>query len=648
MSHDELSDIEQLDGLTGELVEAGRVARVATANREQPDPLFAARLRASLMSELPAAGAAPAATATASIVTNLVMPPAHPIAMPDRLNDRRWDRRWDRRSGTRPLMAAEVQEVAPDVASAVSPTRADLTRAGRRWLALDNGAATGLAAAPATPIGAGDDGHVVALKPSMRWHIPTSVLPSRWIGVGLAASIAAASLIYGSGVFMTPKSAASAGDAVAATLIRGGTATALVDGMQLRENDEIKVGSDGRATLQLGGSYVRMAPGSDVQLQSLDASHLVVGQIAGRAYHRVVVPAGGTYEVTTATVTWKAVGTAFDVDRELTAGGGEQVRGLALYDGLDVTGPGLRNNVAEGSSATIVLRSDGAPAGSAGISPITSQTLADTWLIGNAAIDARLGLPLGQLAAALSPSPTAAPTATQTPAPTPAPVVATPKPTAKPTPKPTAKPAPPGRPNLGTLKIKRNADSSYTFTWPKYTGEGFLYYKLMHGQYPSSPSYGTSGDYWACNDTAAETSWTGFIDPGNYSVRLQVVDDSGSKVLIRAETPIVHLKVSTLGMGPLTSVPDGPGSYTFNWSAYTGATFDFYKIVYEDTSSGHDPSYPGGSRIWAAVAPGSTTSGPISIPAGDYKVRVQAIGWPSGYSCGYAYAQTTILHLIVP
>ena len=658
MSRDELSDMEQLDGLTVELAEAGRIARVATAHREQPDPAFAGRLRAELLLALPTVEtAAVDAPLVPGLPASVPMPPVRPLEMPGRFTERR--------SGGRPFVAAEFQPRTDELrnkrldgAPVVAPTRADLTRAGRRWEALDGAAATRVssdAATSTTSDAVGTDGLVVALKPSMRWHIPTSVLPSRWIGVGLAASIAVASMIYGSGVFVTPKTVATASDSVAAFLIRGGNTVALTDGTQLRENDEIKVAAAGRATLQLGDSYVRMAGGSDVQLKSLDTNHIVVSQVAGRVYHRVVVAAGGDYQVATATVTWKAVGTAFDVDRETTSGGGEQVRGLALYDGLDVTGPGLNDNISEGSSAMIVLRPDGAPDGSAGISPITSQTLADAWLVGNAGLDARLGLPLGQMAALVSPSSTATPTTSPTPQPTVKPVVATatPKPTAKPTPKPTPKPVPAGPPDLGTIKVVRNADSSYTISWPKYTGSGFLYYKLMAGDYPSSPSYGKSGDYWACNDTVTDTSWKGFIAPGNYSVRLQVIDEPDSKVVIRAETKIYHLVVSTPGMGSVSAHDNGNGTFTFSWASYGGSgSYGFYKLAYETTDSGSTPSYPDGSPIWAAVSAGTTsvtlTVGDGGFVPGDYKMRVQAIGWPDGFSCGYAYAQTGVLHLIVP
>jgi hypothetical protein len=135
-------------------------------------------------------------------------------------------------------------------------------------------------------------------------------------------------------------------------------------------------------------------------------------------------------------------------------------------------------------------------------------------------------------------------------------------------------------------------------------------------------------------------------------VRLQVVDETGSKTLIRAQTNVVHLVVTpaaslspTVDLGPLGFTDNGDGTYDFSWSAYTGGSFSYYKLAWETTASGKEPSYPAGSHYWAVPPAGATSTGPIAIGSGDYQVRIQAIGYPNG---AYAYAQTTILHLIVP
>jgi hypothetical protein len=685
MSRDELSDMEQLDGLAAELTEAGRLARVATAHRERPDPAFAMRLRADLMRELPQPCSITEIEPAWTVAAGAPMPPVRPLGIPDRLAERRSSRRHF--VGPGPSVPAEQSEPEKlDVICAVAPAAADPTRAGRRWEHLEN--ASGSRSAPsvldAAPAGheaeqaAEEDGRVTALKPSMRWHIP-GVTPSRWVAVGLAASVALALLAYGGGIFSSARAVAVAGDSASAVLIRGGASSVLTSGTELRQSDEIKVGAGGRATLQLGGSYVRMDGGSDVQLESLDPDHLVVSQITGRVYHRVVVPSGGDYQVATATVSWKADGTAFDLDREPTAGGGEQVRGLALCDGLDVQGPGLQNSLAEGTSATVALSAGGTPAGSAVVGPITAQTLADDWLISNAGMDAALGLPLGQLAALMSPTPTVSPTTKPTPAPTVRPAhtsaatptptptptvrptvtptptpVPTPRPTPRPTPKPTPRPTPrptpkptPYRPAyLGQLTITHNADGSYTFSWPKYTGSGFMYYKLVYGDYKSTPSYAEGSPYWTCGESQTTNSWTGFIDPGDYSVRLQVVDEPDGKVIVRSQTNIVRLTVTTPSLGALSYHNNGDGTYTFTWTAYAAASFDSYELVYE-TDPDCDPSFVDGSSSWAAPGTGDTSAGPISIPSGTYRVRLQAIGEPDGCD-PFAFAQTDILDLTVP
>jgi hypothetical protein len=675
MSPSDLSELEQLDDLAAELADGGRLARTALASRSRPEPTFAARLRVELVGRQPAGrwaaepGAPEASPATSPI------PPARPPDAPER------------RHGNRPFIGPErrwydfePQDLGIDViAVPAEPFDRSLDRGRsvmpyRRWApygearpAYDSGAAS--QAASDGP--EGDDAEpATALKASMRWHIPTRVMPSRWIAAGVAASVAVAALIYGSGVFVPAQSVATAEVAVSTTLIRDGGSSELSAGTELRTGDRIEVGASGQATLELGGSFVRMDGGAELRLDSLAVDHIALDQMAGRVYHRVAVPAGGDYRVETDSTTWQADGTAFDIDRGPTAGGGEKVTGLALYDDLTLSGPALRYSLPEGTGATVVLRADGSAAGSPVTGPITAQMLASTWLIGNATLDSRLGLPLGQLSALVAPAATATPTEPPTAAPTPA-ATPTEPPTAAPTPAPTPSPvrtpAPTPRPatpapkpspsapaNLGALSVTDNGDGTFTFDWPQYTGTGFQYYKLVYAAYPNTPSYGKSGsDYWACNDSATNTSWTGSIDPGAYNVRLQVVDTTTSPATIRAQTNIVQLTVNppaTQSLGPLTVVDNLDGTYTFSWTAYSGASFSYYKLVYEPTTSGKDPSYPDGSSYWAVPGCGDTsvtlTLGDGNFVSGDYLVRLQAIGYPLGSA--YAYAQTDILSLTLP
>jgi hypothetical protein len=654
MSRDEMNEMEQLDTLTLELAEAGRLARVAMARSSLPESGFAARLRSELLGQVPTAAATLVMPALGATVVDVPVPPARPLNVADRLADRR--------AGNRPFAGTERRAWDAPPGVVAQDGLASMPRAGRRWgqpVTADAGAALDGYALPLDQ-SLESDGAPVPLKPSVRWHLPAAAMPSRWVAIGLAASVAIASVTYTSGIFTSPRFAATATGAQSAALIRGGIPSALTAGVELREGDEIRVAPAGEATLALGGSYVRMAGGSDLKLGSFNPSHVAVNQIAGRVYHRVSVQPGGDYQVATATVIWKATGTAFDLDRETTSSGGEQVHGMALYDGLDVQGPGLRQSLSEGSGATVVLRPDGSPAGSLAIAPIGTLALNDAWLVENADLDSRLGLPLGRLAALISPEPrtpsTAVP-AVSTPAP-----AATPQPTTKPTPKPAAKPTPKptpaGPPDLGALKITHNGDSSYTFSWPKYTGSGFSYYKLVYENGTKTPSYPAS-PYWACNSSAADNTWTGFIDPGSYSVRLQVVDEPGGKVIIRAQTKVVRLTVSTVpptqSLGGLSWADNGDGTFSFSWTRYSGYPFSYYKMVFETASSGKNPSYPGGSDYWAVpgtsdshltMTVGANNGGSQPFEPGDYKVRIQAIGYPAGSA--YAYAQTTVLNLTVP
>ena len=334
MSPDDLNEIEQLDGLAAELAAAGRLARVDHANRELP---FAVSLRARLLRDLPAPMTADGLAQTSDTGLAAPMPPVRPLDAPERLQDRRHALRPF--SGASYLSPAAATATTPDdieTIIATTPTDMDPTRAGKRWAATAaatpwGGSPGAMDAPPPAGVGEADgESHISALKPSMRWRIPTRVLPSRWIAVGLAASVAIASLIYGTTIFVPARTVATANQADAATLIRGGASSVLSAGMQLHEGDEIRVAAAGAATLQLGDNYVRMAGGADVQIKSLDPNHVNVNQVTGRVYHRVTVPAGGDYQVETATVIWQATGTAFDLDRRVTSGGG--VSSLATRD----------------------------------------------------------------------------------------------------------------------------------------------------------------------------------------------------------------------------------------------------------------------------------------------------------------------------
>jgi hypothetical protein len=171
-------------------------------------------------------------------------------------------------------------------------------------------------------------------------------------------------------------------------------------------------------------------------------------------------------------------------------------------------------------------------------------------------------------------------------------------------------------------------------SWPKYAGAGFQYYKLVYENWGKVPNF-PSSPYWACNSAATDNSWSGPIDVGDYAVRLQVVDETGSKTIIRAQTNVVHLVVTvaaslppTVNLGPLGVTNNGDETFNFSWAPYSGGSFSYYKLVWETTYSGKEPSYPGGSSYWAVPPSGATSAGPIPVGPGDYQVRIQAIGYP--------------------
>jgi hypothetical protein len=642
---DERREMEQLDALAAELAEAGEIARAASARHEMPDPAFAARLRAELLGDL--SQGRPVRMAVLA-----PMPPDRPFCAPEKLADRRFLHA-PAAGGRREWSGESLPELpAAAVATTGDGARTQQTEGGKRWRARQvqsiSAARPGVVPSAEPADQHAVRGHLATLHPSVRLRVPTHAMPTRWVAVGLAASIAVGSFLYGSTLLFPVGPEATADVAVATTLVRAGVPSQLVAGAQLREGDEIKVGTGGQATLAMSGGFVRMAPGSDMRLDSLDSNNIVVDQLGGRAYHRA---AAGDYKVVTASVSWVSTGTAFDLDRHSAGTGGEEVRGLALLDGLNLQGPQLKATLNQGQSAVVVLAGGGSPQGEPVIAQITTQMLADSWLVQNARLDALAGLDLGELAVDVNPTPrpTRAPTAAPvTPAanPTGGP---TREPTLAPTHKPTPKPTATGPAYLGKLTITHDGDGTYTFSWPKYTGDGFSYYKLVHGDAGTVPTY-PSSPYWACNSGRDETSWTGPVDIGDYAVRLQVVDEA-SGVAIRAQTDVKHLKVTgppptappVQDLGSLGVNDDGGGKYTFSWAAYTGGwDFGAYKLVYVAWDG--VPSYPG-DPYWA-FGTGSTSSGSIDVPSGDWSIRVQAIGSFDGHT--FVFGQSGVYHLTVP
>ncbi|HLY14902.1 MAG TPA: hypothetical protein VKR24_11180 [Candidatus Limnocylindrales bacterium] len=418
--------------------------------------------------------------------------------------------------------------------------------------------------------------------------------------------VAAAGLLAGR-LVATPANRAS--DVAGATLIRGGTSSTLVAGTSLQAGDEIRVASTGHATLQIGSSLARLAPGADVQLSSLSASAVRLALVDGRAYNRVNVPAGGSYAVATGPYAWTATGTAFDLSRTTLSGGGTQVVLLALQHSTSVTGPAGTQVIPEGSAATAVF---GSPASDGlTVAPIPASDFLDPWLIANAKSDEALGYPIGALAGvALAPngtpttavsSPTGTPSDTPSSAPSdtpgstpvvspssrPAPSV-TPVPTPRPTPTPTASPSPSPTPTpTATPALGLSLTScpgGVVINWSKYSGPGFVRYVTLRSGMPTIPAAYNSGLALAGSSTGT-LGTTSAADPGNdagatYFYRTLALG-ANNKVL-QASQVVAASGASQFDLGPASVV--GP---VVVWSLFNQpACFSDYKVLYSGSQDG--------------------------------------------------------------
>src|ERR1035437_10083769 len=157
MSRDDLNELDQLDLLTTELAEAGRLARVATAHREQPESAFATRQHAELLGALPVPRAVVDLATAQGSVADLPMPPTRPLEIADWLTERR--------PGGRPLVGSERRSWAeksrskgPDGVPVMIPSRADETRSRRRWEDFGNVSASRLSGGSTSPLPPSDTG----------------------------------------------------------------------------------------------------------------------------------------------------------------------------------------------------------------------------------------------------------------------------------------------------------------------------------------------------------------------------------------------------------------------------------------------------------------------------------------------------------
>jgi FecR protein len=458
-----------------------------------------------------------------------------------------------------------------------------------------------------------------------------------------------------------------AGDVANATLVRGGSSRALVAGMDLAAGDEIKVAAGGHATLILGGSQARLAAGSDLKVNVLSSLTTQVALLAGRAYNRVVLPAGGEYEVVTGPYGWTATGTAFDVDRTPADGGGEQVTLLALEHPVSVTGPAANQQIPEGSAVTVVFGGPGSD--SLTVGPIPALDFSDPWLISNAKADEALGYPIGALAGVAlapngtpvaSPTPSTGPAATPSDSPestsgaSPSPTVgptSTPRPTQQPTPTPTAIPSPSPTPTITpqpSLSLSLSScPGGIVASWSKYTGSGFSRYVTLRDIVPSIPAAYNASKVVAGTSTNSIAKTSAKDSPvsngATYFYRTLVLG-SGNKVLEASDVE-AGLGFAERDLGP-AAVGGSTGGVVVVWSVFDQpACFSEYQVLYStDQSFSTSTAIPVTNRLQTniAVPPASQFSSGDTIWFRVQVVRQTSLGQfvvaqTSGTAPSYTY-----------
>ncbi len=452
----------------------------------------------------------------------------------------------------------------------------------------------------------------------------------RWSVAAVAAALVIAVVgIDGGWLDGGPAETAVVG-ATDAVLVRDGTRAPLEAGMQLHEGDRLLTGADGSATLALAGGETRLAASTDLTIDDISGTEVVLEQAAGRAWHRVDDPLE-RYVVTTGDVTWTATGTAFDLDRRPADRGGEEVRAIGIEHDVTAIGPGLAVSVTEGTIAIVALGpTDGARR--VRLDTATTADLADTWLRWNATRDLALGFDIGVLEPELAqaserpkptptsvltprptgdgdPRPSAAPTAVPTAVPTSEPTPrSTPKPTPKPTAKPTPKPTPTPTPSLASLGLDvTSCDGGFAvLDWTTAPAEGFGHYQSLRSTSssiapaypPKAPALAPDGLY-TTDRLALRGTDTG-LEPGTAywyrTLALTAGDDA------YAASPVRAIEARPIkALGALAWSVEA-GTVTFEWLAYGGpqACFGIAKLVVSQTDD--TPGYlEGGSNaVWAS------------------------------------------------
>ena len=474
--------------------------------------------------------------------------------------------------------------------------------------------------------------------------------PMRLAAVALALVVVGAAAFGATKLLSRPSLTAVAGEVAGATLTRGGQSSELLSGTVLLEGDTISVTPGGRAALAIGGSIARLAGGAAVHLDALGTGGVTIGQLAGRAYHRVDPADGLPYRVATGPLTWTASGTAFDVDREpVTSGqgaGGERVTLLAIAHDVALLGPGLEANVTEGQEAVVYIGGSGPlePA----IAPAEGPALQDPWLEANGALDLSLGYAVGVLTALLpsssaAPTPTAAPEATPSASATGEVIASGPSatptgapgatPAARPTASPSPSPSPTPKPTPGIAKLDlalRACPGGVVIDWSAYGGAGFHHYSTLRNGVPIqtyTPADGAIalGGTYTTVRTRTDAIDVDVSSGSSYFYRTVAFNASGKVIGASGGNASVKAVGGALDLGPLSMAGDASG-LSFNWTAYGGgaACFSTWKLVY--SADDPNPSYLKGSALlWGGGDASYEGLTGLTLDPGTYWLRIQAL-----------------------
>lgn len=498
------------------------------------------------------------------------------------------------------------------------------------------------------------------LAPQVRRRTPTVLPTPRWSFLAVAAALIVAVVgLNGRGPLGTTLT--RAGESVGASLTRDGATSALAGGVELRVGDTVSVTPDGHATLELGDGRVRLAGGSSLRLDALGPERIELAQLTGRAWHRVALPAGATYAVETAGITWTATGTAFDLD---LAPDGSVLRALAIEHAIGATGPGLSLTLDEGRLAVIGLGA-GSPTVATAVAGL--DDLADPWLVANAQADDRLGFAVGVMADVLVAvaSPTPPPSLEPTLAPSVEPSLGpdasaslepapTPSVTPSPTPKPTVKPTPTPAPTLGTLSLTAKAcPGGVVLDWSAWGGGAFNHYTTLRSASAEIPlayppqagamDFGTS----YLTDPAKTDAFDATLEAGALAWYRTMAFDAEDRVIAASGAMSVTGRAVT-DLGELVIESPAAGSLSFSWTPFGGGAtcFSFYKLV--KSADDATPSYLEGADTVAAISEQGASAYAAEgwTPGSTYWFRLQAIRATSAGK--FVVAETAPIQYTVP